>query len=75
MGHVRPQPGCYKMGDVKEYDGVSARVISTSPEFIKKCEEVGSKPSIRQARDYRRKLGKYSSSNKSSRDLVVNDIG
>lgn len=59
MGHVRPKEGCYRKGNDKEYPTVTARKISESIDFLIACEKVGSKPSVRQARDYRRRIGKY----------------
>lgn len=40
--------------------GATARETAKLPEFIEKCSQVGVKPSIRKARDFRRKLGKFS---------------
>lgn len=59
MGRVRPAPGRYRPGKLKEIVYPTAREISKSPEFIKKCEELDVTPTVRQARDYRRKIGKY----------------
>lgn len=61
MGHVRPLKGCYRpCPNNKVFEGRTARDISEDEDFILACEEVGAKPSIRQARDYRRKLGRFS---------------
>ena len=59
MGRVRPDPRKYRPGKLKEIKYPTAREISKSPEFLKVCEELNVKPSVRQARDYRRKIGKY----------------
>lgn len=37
----------------------TARQVAKTPEFIAACEKVGTKPTERQARDYRRGIGKF----------------
>ena len=64
MGSVKPQPGKYRPGIEKCNPEVTARHISEyDTEFKKICDLLGTKPSIRQARDYRRKLGKFTKDN------------
>lgn len=61
MGHVRPQPGKYRPAkNEKIFTGITAKDISNSKEFLAACDKLGVKPSIRQARDYRRKMGRFS---------------
>lgn len=61
MGHVRPQPGKYRPAKKEKiFTGITARDLSKHPEFIKACEKLGVTPSIRKARDYRNKMGKFS---------------
>lgn len=38
---------------------VTARMISQDPQFKALCEELGVKPTIRQARNFRRKMGRF----------------
>lgn len=59
MGRVRPLKGCYKAGVDKVYPGMTARDIAKSDDFIATCAELGAEPSVRLARDYRRRIGRF----------------
>ena len=62
MGHVRPQPGKYKPAEnCTKYmiDRTAADILATDENFRKRCTELGITPTIRQARDWRRKLGRF----------------
>ena len=60
MGHVRPAPGKYKPGiSVVNPDRTAKIIFETDKNFLAACEKLGAKPSVRQARDYRRKIGKF----------------
>lgn len=59
MGRVRPLKGCYRAGTPKVYPKVTAREIAKSDDFILACAELEAEPSVRLARDYRRRLGRF----------------
>lgn len=62
MGHVRPQPGKYRPAEnCTKYmvDMTAADILETDENFKKRCAELDIKPTKRQARDWRRKLGRF----------------
>lgn len=63
MGHVKPLKGTYKIcGNLgPERPDRTARDIATEPLFQKLCKYFKVTPTIRQARKYRAKEGKFSS--------------